>query len=620
MTFLPVVGRELCAESRRPFNYWLRVLGAGALTVVAALTLLVPQATTHTSMFVATGLVVSNSQPGGLLTSGQNPYGLIGATLFGYLNATIFAAMWVLVPLLTADSINREKREGTLGLLFLTPLTSSGIVIGKSVVHGLRALTLYCTMIPVLVMPLMLGGVTMKDGLMAALLDLGALLLALAAGLLASAWTRDWLRSVAVAQLLSLLSALVFMAAQRSFLESVLVGATPVTAIGGSTLRYAGGSAAWGGRSPLNWQDEWGSGPLSSVRSLFALNTNLAWNEPNFIYTATGPVFVSSSTVWSELWTSYAPAVHQAWFRRSGLLVLSCLVVLALAVVAAGKSVEHAWREIPPSPQRQKVNDIFTQPVLSRGVMGRNRRRGLDRNPVGWLQQYSLSARLIKWGWCSFVVIGEFVFASNWRDAWGAQFWIALLVLLGLSFSSAGSFHRERETGALELLLVTPLSAGQIIRGRLGGIGMQYVPSFATLLLAWGCLVQENWLSSLFQPASWERSFATIACLLLGFVSSFVTLPIIGLCLSLRPMHQLVSWLWTCLVGLIIPWLLFQSGELTLRIWLCFGAGIGFLHSVIGSPLRSLVSAFAWQLAAALVACLLLYRNLSRRHFITTRT
>ncbi len=40
MIVLPVVGRELCAESRRPFNYWLRVVGAGALTLVAALTFL----------------------------------------------------------------------------------------------------------------------------------------------------------------------------------------------------------------------------------------------------------------------------------------------------------------------------------------------------------------------------------------------------------------------------------------------------------------------------------------------------------------------------------------------------------------------------------------------------
>ena len=51
-------------------------------------------------------------------------------------------AIWVLVPLLVADCLSRERREGTLGLLFLTPLTANDIVIAKGLSHGLRAVTL----------------------------------------------------------------------------------------------------------------------------------------------------------------------------------------------------------------------------------------------------------------------------------------------------------------------------------------------------------------------------------------------------------------------------------------------------------------------------------------------
>ena len=614
MTFLPVVGRELCAESRRPFNYWLRVLGAGALTVVAVLTLM-----PHSSMrgFVNLGNgIMWNGQNGMVISAGQNPYGLLGATLFGYLNATIFAAMWLLVPLLTADSINREKREGTLGLLFLTPLTSSGIVIGKSLVHALRALTLYFTMIPVLLMPLMLGGVTMKDGLMAALINLGALLLALAAGLLASAWTRDWLKSVAVAQCLSLLFAAMFMAAQRSSLERVLIRAAPVTAVGGNNS----GWAARGVSSPLSQYEDRNGGVLSSLRSLFDLNTNLAGNQRQYIYTPAGPVYVPLNTAWSDVWTTYSPSVHAVWFRQTGLLLVGCLVVLILAVVAAGKSVEHSWRETPPSPKRQRVNDVFTQPVVSRGFMRQKHRRALERNPMGWLQQYSWSARLTKWGWCGFIVLGELLLAASWRDAWDAQFWMALLVLLGLSFSAAGSFHRERETGALELLLVTPLRAGQIIRGRLGGIRMQYLPSLATLLLAWACLVQPSWVRSVLQPDQWEGSQTRFVWLLAALVVSFCTVPIIGLYFSLRPMNQIVSWLCTCVVGLLIPWLLFLNINFILQLLLYLGISIGFLLPLKNSDMAALVVAFSWQLAAALGAGLLLYRSLSRRHFITCAT
>jgi ABC-type transport system involved in multi-copper enzyme maturation permease subunit len=75
----------------------------------------------------------------------------LGARLFGNLNATLFRRRsGFLSPLLTADCISQEKREGTLGLLFMTQLTASGIVFGKSLIHGLRSLTLLLGMLPIL--------------------------------------------------------------------------------------------------------------------------------------------------------------------------------------------------------------------------------------------------------------------------------------------------------------------------------------------------------------------------------------------------------------------------------------------------------------------------------------
>src|SRR5438309_5797837 len=115
MGCLPVMMRELRAEARRPLNYGLRVAGASAITLVFGWS---------------------------LLDQRESPQ-MLGARLFGNLNAMLFAAIWILVPLLTADCISREKREGTLGLLFLTPLTAHGIVVGKTLVHGLRAFGLF---------------------------------------------------------------------------------------------------------------------------------------------------------------------------------------------------------------------------------------------------------------------------------------------------------------------------------------------------------------------------------------------------------------------------------------------------------------------------------------------
>jgi hypothetical protein len=58
---------------------------------------------------------------------------------------------------LTADCVSSEKREGTLGLLFLTPLRGIDIVLGKMVCHGMQVLYGLCAMFPVFFLPLLAG-------------------------------------------------------------------------------------------------------------------------------------------------------------------------------------------------------------------------------------------------------------------------------------------------------------------------------------------------------------------------------------------------------------------------------------------------------------------------------
>jgi len=533
--------------------------------------------------------------------------------MFGNLNAAVFLALWILVPLLTADCINREKREGTLGLLFLTPLTSTGIVAGKSVVHLLRALTLYFAMLPVIVMPVMLGGVTVQDALMAALLDLGVLLLALAAGLLASAWTRDWLKSVAVAELLAALFVFLFMAAHRGTLAGAAATAMPPPARAGAPPPFNRSGMMWVTTGYHSGHD----GFLSRTRQLFAFATNLAVDDASYVFNATtGRMIYRPVTGWSEIWSGLPGSVHATWFRWTGGLVLGCLGVLIFSAIVAGKSIERAWRDLPTTARRQQVNDVFTQPVVGRSLLRRRLKRALERNPIGWLQQYSWHARLTKWGWCSFVVFMELLFASNWQDAWNAQGWVALLVLLGLTFSAAGSFRSERESGALELLLVTPLRAGQVIRGRLQGIRMQYLPSMLTLALAWFCLLPPRWPRVLFMPENWDGGMAAWLCLLAAVTVSFVTLPVIGLYFSLKRMNHLVSWLCACGVGALIPWLLFRHLDFIFGTAWQLGVRLDLSPTLIHGPLFGLTAALLWQAAAATVAAVLLYANLARRRFI----
>src|SRR5579872_7340506 len=117
MIVLPVIERELRVQSRQAFTYWLRVIGAGTLVLIG---------------------IYSEFARG---WSSMRPVQAPGAQLFGHLTTTLFFTIWILVPLATADCISRERREDTLGLLFLTPLKAMDIVTAKGLAHGLRAFT-----------------------------------------------------------------------------------------------------------------------------------------------------------------------------------------------------------------------------------------------------------------------------------------------------------------------------------------------------------------------------------------------------------------------------------------------------------------------------------------------
>src|ERR1035438_10124324 len=153
MTVLPVIARELRASARQPFTYYLRVLGVAALLLASVLF--------------------------GLQVGFEPTY---GRQLFAALHAALFGAIWLLVPMLTADCISRERREGTLGLLFMTPLKGTDIVVAKGLAHGMRAVTLGMAVGPVLTIPFLLGGVSWIEALLAVVINANAICWALAAG------------------------------------------------------------------------------------------------------------------------------------------------------------------------------------------------------------------------------------------------------------------------------------------------------------------------------------------------------------------------------------------------------------------------------------------------------
>ncbi len=126
----PVVERELRIASRRPGTYWNRS-AAALVPVLVLLTWTVADAPgSGHALFIALALIAAIVLLNGLMSLGSSAFAV-------------------------------EKREGTLGLLFLTPLKVWEIVLSKFVICALGAGSGFLATVPVLIVPLLGGGVSL---------------------------------------------------------------------------------------------------------------------------------------------------------------------------------------------------------------------------------------------------------------------------------------------------------------------------------------------------------------------------------------------------------------------------------------------------------------------------
>ncbi len=160
----PLVAREMQVSARRWTTYW------GRLTLV-----LFAAAPVGVVLSMAGVRALGLSQLGAEVLNGQ----------------AILLFLWVIVSVLqAADTVSFEKREGTLGLLFLTSLTPFDILLGKLAGASMRTWHGLLAVVPVLCLPVLLGGATAGDCLRLALVLANALFVGLAVTLLVSTFCR----------------------------------------------------------------------------------------------------------------------------------------------------------------------------------------------------------------------------------------------------------------------------------------------------------------------------------------------------------------------------------------------------------------------------------------------
>ena len=316
--------------------------------------------------------------------------------------------------------------------------------------------------------------------------------------------------------------------------------------------------------------------------------------------------------MWSEAIKLLPPGATRIWLIVVGEMFVLAVMMLGLTILWVASRVERSRQERPATTRQLLWRNYLIAPRFWKSLFRSKMRRTLDRNPIGWLQQYSTEARMTRWGWCLFIVIAESVLVARvyWEYLEWPQYWLLLLLALSLAASAAGSFRRERETGALELILVTPLSVPQIIFGRLRGLWRQFLPALGMLLAVLAFLVQ----TGLRDPWYWRREDYAVrdGAMAVLVVCTFATLPVVGLYSSLSYKHFFSAWLSTLGVCGVLPGLL--SGFL----FVLFTVFPGSLYPrASGATIlaRLLFQAGGFQIVFALIAFTLLYRNLRQRKF-----
>src|SRR5664279_6501488 len=128
----------------------------------------------------------------------REPTHVIALGLFSILTGSavlycLLSGVWF-----TADCLSAEKREGTLGLLFLTDLKGYDVVFGKLVATSLNGFYAALAAVPILALQLLLGGVTAGEFGRMALVVVNTLFFSLALGICVSAMSRSPRKAMAM--------------------------------------------------------------------------------------------------------------------------------------------------------------------------------------------------------------------------------------------------------------------------------------------------------------------------------------------------------------------------------------------------------------------------------------
>ena len=473
MIFLPVVEREMRTLARQPRCWWRRLLVAAFAMLILGFVM----------------VVASAYQPPSSL--GRDIFaGLAGATMIYGLLAG---------PLTTVDALSSERREGTLGLLYLTRLRGYDIVLGKMAAASLDLLLGLAAVLPIAAVPMLLGGVSLATLGSAGCAAFNLAFLSLAAGICASAFCQSGRAALGLTlTFLGILTLLV-----PWFLEAM--------------FNLGPGHAL----APF----------LLAVCPLYTMELVLGTGAAGWRF------WVNMSATHALGWT---------------------LVGIACACAA------RAWRDLPETAVvrawRRAVQRFSTRSSYRRN----QHRRHLETNPVCWLESRQvLQGRLL---WLALGVATLYWLFENLRSprAWPNNDLVILwpmfahyIFCLWVAIDAPRRLADDKHSGALELLLCTPLPSRVVVAGNMQALLRRFGPPFLLLLAlsALGVLQYQARVNRIDKDLNWLAAVGAIVMVVQSYAMARV-----GLCQGLVSGNSLRATLTLAWKLGALPWLFFFGG------------------------------------------------------------
>ncbi len=479
MTFLPIVERELRVAARKGGTYWARA-GMGLASIVIALLL--------------------------QFDTAAMPAASIGKRLFGGLMWVALAYALLAGRRSTADCLSSEKREGTLGLLFLTDLRGYDVVLGKLAATSLNGFYGLVAALPVLALPLLLGGVSSGEFWRVALLLLVTFLYSLAAGILVSALNRDARKAFGA-----------------NLLLAICLMAIPPTI--GTIIAYSG---------PM----------LRRVAPLY-------YSCPVYtLHTAQAAVYPMEK--WN-FWASMATIQALTW------------IMLALASII----VRHSWQERARSQSATGWRAWWHRWVYGRPEKRAvYRRRLLEVGAYYWLaardrlkplQVWALMAAVAAW-W----IWTQAKYGQNWStDVFNPLNITAAVMMntalkLWVCIEAGRQLSEDRRNGVFELLLSTPLTPREILWGQWRALIRQF---FWPLMFVLGLELAFMFHGLSRRPSTWpglagpENAAVLWLCGMIILLADVVALAQVVMWTALRARSSNQAIIGALVRILVIPWL-----------------------------------------------------------------